>query len=107
MTTLSTHVLDTSRGRPAAGIQVLLETRDGDDLGHGTTDADGRVGSIGPDRLEPGEYVLRFATGDYFAGQGVEGFYPEVLVVFAVGSDEHYHVPVLLNPFGYATYRGS
>ena len=107
MTTLSTHVLDTSRGRPAAGIQVLLETRGGDDLGHGTTDQDGRVGSIGPDRLEPGEYVLRFATGDYFAAQGVEGFYPEVLVVFAVGGDEHYHVPVLLNPFGYATYRGS
>jgi 5-hydroxyisourate hydrolase len=65
------------------------------------------VGSIGPDRLEPGEYVLRFASGEYFAGQGVSGFYPEVVVVFALGDEEHYHVPVLLNPFGYSTYRGS
>jgi len=107
MTTLSTHVLDTSRGRPAAGIQVLLETRDGRALGHGTTDGDGRVGSIGPARLEPGEYVLRFETGGYFAAEGSGGFYPEVVVVFAVGHDEHYHVPVLLNPYGYSTYRGS
>jgi 5-hydroxyisourate hydrolase len=107
MGTLSTHVLDTARGRPAAGIRVGLETRGGEDLAQGTTDADGRVASFGPDRLAPGEYLLRFASGEYFAVQGVEGFYPEVVVVFTVDADEHYHVPVLLNPFGYSTYRGS
>ncbi len=107
MGTLSTHVLDTAHGRPAPGIRVTLQTRAGDQLGHGTTDADGRVAAIGPDRLERGEYVLRFASGEYFAAQGVEGFYPEVVVVFSLGADEHYHVPVLLNPFGYSTYRGS
>jgi 5-hydroxyisourate hydrolase len=107
MGTLSTHVLDTSRGRPAAGIHVALQTRGGEDLGHGTTDGDGRVAAIGPDRLQPGEYELRFGSGEYFAAQGVEAFYPEVVVVFAIGAEDHYHVPVLLNPFGYSTYRGS
>ena len=107
MTTLSTHVLDTSRGRPAAGIHVTLETRAGEGLGDGTTDADGRVAAIGPERLEPGEYVLRFGSGEYFASQGADAFYPEVVVVFAVADEDHYHVPVLLNPFGYSTYRGS
>ena len=102
MSTLSTHVLDTATGRPAEGIQVRLETRDGELLGEGVTNVDGRVGSIGPEQLERGAYVLRFDTGLY-----VDGFYPEVVVTFAVGHDEHYHVPLLLNPFGYSTYRGS
>jgi len=108
MGTLSTHVLDTSLGRPAAGITVVLEALDGQALGDGITDGDGRVGSIGPERLEVGDYRLRFASGGYFAARGVEGFYPEVVVVFTiVDADQHYHVPVLLNPFGYSTYRGS
>lgn len=113
MGTLSTHVLDTSLGRPAAGITVLLETVDaaaqnGAVIGDGVTDGDGRVASIGPERLEVGDYRLRFASGSYFAGRGVEAFYPEVVVVFTISdADQHYHVPVLLNPFGYSTYRGS
>lgn len=101
MSTLSTHVLDLAAGRPAPGIAVRLETREGDLLGEGVTDADGRVGSIGP-HLEPGSYVLRFDTSD----RG--GFYPEVVVVFTVAeAEQHYHVPVLLSPYGYSTYRGS
>lgn len=113
MGTLSTHVLDTSLGKPAAGITVVLETVDSaggsrEVIGDGITDGDGRVGSIGPERLEAGDYRLRFASGGYFAARGVEGFYPEVVVVFTIAdADQHYHVPVLLNPFGYSTYRGS
>jgi len=103
MSTLSTHVLDTAAGRPAAGIAVRLETRGGELLGEGETDADGRIAAIGPERLDRGAYVLRFDTGLY-----VDGFYPEVVVVFTVADpDEHYHVPVLLSPYGYSTYRGS
>jgi 5-hydroxyisourate hydrolase len=108
MGTLSTHVLDTSRGRPASGIRVNLEGAAGEPLGKGVTDADGRVGSIGPDRLEAGDYRLRFDSAGYFADQGQDGFYPEVVIVFSIAdADEHYHVPLLLNPFGYSTYRGS
>lgn len=108
MGTLSTHVLDTSRGRPAEGIRIVLESLDGTQVGEGVTDADGRVGTIGPERLEAGDYRLRFASGSYFAGLGVEGFYPEVVVVFTIADGgQHYHVPVLLNPYGYSTYRGS
>jgi 5-hydroxyisourate hydrolase len=105
--TLSTHVLDTSAGRAAKGVRIVLE-RDGTVLGEGVTDADGRIGTIGPDRLEAGDYTLRFDTGSYFADAGVEAFYPEVVVVFTIADpDQHYHVPVLLNPFGYGTYRGT
>jgi 5-hydroxyisourate hydrolase len=108
MGTLSTHVLDTSLGRPAAGIGVVLETLDGQGIGDGVTDADGRVGTIGPDVLDAGAYRLRFASGGYFAAQGTSAFYPEVVVVFTVADPaQHYHVPVLLNPYGYSTYRGS
>ena len=108
MGTLSTHVLDTSLGKPAAGVTVVLESVAGEALGDGITDGDGRVGSIGPERLEAGDYRLRFASGGYFSARGVEAFYPEVVVVFTIAdADQHYHVPVLLNPFGYSTYRGS
>lgn len=108
MGTLSTHVLDTSTGRPAAGVGVVLETAEGVRLGAAATDGDGRVGSLGPERLEPGDYRIRFASGAYFAERGVDGFYPEVVVVFTIAdAGQHYHVPVLLNPFGYSTYRGS
>ncbi len=103
MATLSTHVLDTSRGRPAAGIAVRLESALGEALGEGVTDADGRVGSLGGE-LEEGAYVLHFGTGAYL---GASAFYPEVVVTFRIAADEHHHVPLLLNPFGYSTYRGS
>jgi 5-hydroxyisourate hydrolase len=102
MATLSTHVLDTAQGRPAAGLRVEL-TFGGGAVAAGVTDADGRVAPLGGD-LDAGTYVLRFDTSSYL---GADAFYPEVVVTFAVGADEHYHVPLLLSPFGYSTYRGS
>ena len=105
---LSTHVLDTSLGVPAAGIGAVLEDAEGQAVGFGITDADGRIGSIGAGTLDAGDYRLRFSTGDYFKTQGVEAFYPEVVVAFTVADPaQHYHVPLLLSPFGYSTYRGS
>ena len=101
MATLSTHVLDTALGRPAAGIAVRLESRSGDRLDSGVTDGDGRVGSLGGE-LALGEYVLRFDTAAYVAG-----FFPEVVIVFTVTDERHHHVPLLLSPYGYSTYRGS
>jgi 5-hydroxyisourate hydrolase len=107
MGTLSTHVLDTSAGQAAKGVRVVLE-RGGAGIGEGVTDADGRIGTIGPERLDAGDYTLRFDTGAWFADGGREAFYPEVVVVFTIADpDQHYHVPVLLNPFGYSTYRGT
>ena len=113
MSGLSTHVHDTALGRPAAGVEVRLEARDGDGwrlLAATRTDDDGRV----PRLLPPGEplraetYRLRFATGAYHAARGVAGFYPEVTIEFAVrDATEHHHVPLLLAPHGYSTYRGS
>jgi 5-hydroxyisourate hydrolase len=98
MSSLSTHVLDTAAGLPAEGIAVRLETRGGDLLDEGVTNADGRIGSLGGE-LAAGDYVLRFAT------EGV--FFPEVVVVFTISDERHHHVPVLLSPYGYSTYRGS
>jgi 5-hydroxyisourate hydrolase len=113
MSTISTHVLDTASGRPAAGVRVLLETATSggwDRAGATTTDDDGRA----PDLLDadagvgPGVYRLTFDTGAWFAQRGVPCFYPEVTVAFEVANgDDHYHVPLLLSPFGYSTYRGS
>jgi 5-hydroxyisourate hydrolase len=101
VTAVTTHVLDTSAGRPAEGVAVVLERgADGgwEPAGRGATDADGRVGDLGP--AAPGRWRLRFAT----AGP----FYPEVTVEFVVsGEEDHLHLPLLLNPFGYSTYRGS
>lgn len=103
MSGLSTHVLDTAAGRPAARVGVVLETREGHRLCEAVTDAEGRVADLAPGGLTPGDYVLRFDSGAY-----VDGFYPEVVVVFTIGQDtEHYHVPLLLSPYGYSTYRGS
>ena len=106
MASLSTHVLDTSTGRPAAGVAVALEDADGTVLARAATDADGRVADLAADVAE-GEHRLRFDTGAWFAGQGVDGFYPEVVVTVTVRGAEHFHVPLLLSPFGYSTYRGS
>ncbi len=109
MSTLSTHVLDTALGRPAQGIRVTLE-RSGNAIGSGVTDADGRVRDIHQkdSPLTEGSYTLTFHVADYFAKSGRESFFPEVVVSFRVaGGTEHYHVPLLLSPFGYSTYRGS
>jgi 5-hydroxyisourate hydrolase len=114
MSPITTHVLDTSRGRPAAGVAVVLEQDHGGaswvERARGTTDADGRVAGLLPDgtALTGGVYRLRFGTAAYFASQGVRGFYPEVQVMFQVDDPAaHYHVPLLLSPYSYATYRGS
>ena len=104
MASLSTHILDTSLGRPAAGVRVILESADGEQLGDGVTNDDGRVAPLGPESIEPGDYRVRFETGAYL---GRDAFYPEVVVHFRAEGDQHYHVPLLLNPFGYSTYRGS
>ncbi len=109
MSQVTTHVLDTARGCPANGVLVVLEQAVGDPpiLATATTDAVGRVADLGADRLQPGVYRLRFNTGGYFADQAVATFYPEVVVSIEIRNDEHYHVPLLLSPFGYSTYRGS
>ena len=113
MSTISTHVLDTARGRPAAGVRVRLEAAgaDGwDSVGATITDDDGRASDLigGDVRVEPGVYRLIFDTGTWFAERGVPSFHPHVTVAFEVAdSDDHYHVPLLLSPFGYSTYRGS
>jgi 5-hydroxyisourate hydrolase len=107
MASLSTHVLDTSLGRPAVGVHVTLQSSADAPLGEGMTDADGRVSSLVPQPLPVGVYRLHFDTAAYFAQRGVPGFYPEVDITFTVSADEHYHVPLLLSPHGYSTYRGS
>lgn len=110
---ITTHILDTSLGRPASGVLVTLEARGGDgfrEVGRGTTDADGRLRTLVPanEALVVGSYRITFDTGGYFERIGVASFYPEVSVTFTVrDAGQHYHVPLLLNPFGFSTYRGS
>ena len=111
MSAITTHVLDVARGKPARGIAVVLE-RVGSpqsSLARGTTDADGRVKTFAPTpALTPGTYRLTFDVAAYFTAAGVEAFYPRVVVEFEVrDASQHYHVPLLLSPFGYSTYRGS
>jgi 5-hydroxyisourate hydrolase len=109
---VTTHVLDTARGLPAAGVAVRLELLSETGpvpVGQSVTDADGRAGDLGPVLLPPGTYRLVFGTGAYFAARGVENaFFPEVTVTFLVAGDApRQHVPLLLSPFAYSTYRGS
>jgi 5-hydroxyisourate hydrolase len=108
---ISTHVLDTALGRPAGGLAVTISRRGPADVwsvvGRAVTDADGRVKELSSVPLEVGEYRLEFATGAYFKASGSKAFYPEVSVVFIVTEGEtHLHVPLLLSPYGYTTYRG-
>ncbi len=109
---ITTHVLDVSRGRPAGGIAVQLDRRAADGvwqmIGSGATHKDGRLHDLTDEPLQATAYRLRFDTEDYFASQGTDGFYPAVTIEFQVAAtDEHYHVPLLISPFGYSTYRGS
>jgi 5-hydroxyisourate hydrolase len=109
---ISTHVLDTARGLPAAGVPVTLSHRESSGawevVGNGITDADGRVRSLSEQPLEAGDYRLEFDTAAYFKVAGMAAFYPEVLVVFKVtDAGVHHHVPLLLSPFSYSTYRGT
>ena len=109
MTTLSTHVLDTMHGRPAAGVQLWLEDGAGEVLFAGETNADGRC--PGMPELLPGRYAVTFAVAEYFAAAGVAlpdpPFLQDVRIAFGVADGGHYHVPLLVSPFAYSTYRGS
>jgi 5-hydroxyisourate hydrolase len=117
MSAVTTHVLDTARGVPAAGVEVWLErVSDGGrtEIARARTGYDGRACGLGPQKLPAGTYRLVFDTAEYFARQGAGrrgAFFPEVAITFTADSDDgempHYHVPLLLSPFGYSTYRGS
>jgi 5-hydroxyisourate hydrolase len=111
MAKITTHMLDTSRGRPAADVDVALERIDNTPtlIGRGRTDADGRVKTLSdPDGVGVGTYRLTFDVGGYFAQLGQETFYPTAQITFVVAdASQHFHVPLLLQPFGYSTYRGS
>ena len=111
MSALTTHVLDTSRGRPAAGVPVTLEVEAAGGwklVGKATTNPDGRIDDLATANLPTGVYRLMFDTETYFSNHQVKGFYPQVTVVFRIDDPtQHYHVPLLLSPFGYSTYRGS
>ena len=109
---LSTHILDTALGKPAAGVALVLsrETAGGwSEVGRGLTDPDGRCRTLlGEQALAQATYKLRFETAPYFAAQKMTGLYPYVEIVFAVEDpSQHYHIPLLLSANGYTTYRGS
>jgi 5-hydroxyisourate hydrolase len=100
---VSTHVLDAVRGRPASGVAVTLAAADGAIVATGSTDADGRIGDLAGD-LAAGVYRLAFAVEGYLD----DTFYPEVVITFRIReAGEHHHVPLLLSPYAYSTYRGS
>jgi 5-hydroxyisourate hydrolase len=113
MSGITTHVLDIARGRPASGVPVNLEVRAGSGwrgIGRATTDADGRAQQLlrADFSLAAGIYRITFGVETYFQKDGIESFYPEASIVFHVrDADQHYHVPLLLSPYGYSTYRGS
>ncbi len=110
---ISTHVLNTASGKPGAGVAIVLQYKAGknwEELGRGLTDLQGRAADLYPAKkpLQAGTYRLVYETGVYFKGQGTKTFFPQVEIIFEVEkTDEHYHVPLLLSPFGYSTYRGS
>ena len=112
MSQLTTHILDTTKGKPAKDVKIILYKNQDDkwiELAKGITNNDGRI----PDLLskdvllEIGAYKMRFETKEYFDKQGVATFYPYVEIIFDISTQEHFHIPLLLNPFGYSTYRGS
>ncbi|MGQ7272852.1 hydroxyisourate hydrolase [Marinobacter sp. V034] len=108
---ITTHILDLGTGRPAANVAVSLSTGDNGNwtlIAEGTTDADGRITDWFEGPISPGLYRLEFATASYFGAQDKACFYPQVTLDFEVSdTDSHYHVPLLLNQWGYSTYRGS
>ena len=112
MSQITTHILDTTKGKPAANVTIALLRQVGDnwqEIARGVTNKDGRIADLLPQetQLELGIYKMKFFTREYFAQDDTANFYPLVEIIFDVASAEHYHVPLLLNPFGYATYRGS
>ena len=113
MNQITTHILDTSKGKPVAEVDVILQRQDGAEwieIGRGCTDHDGRVSNLvtSTEPLPAGSHKLIFHTQPYFQRQQLETFYPYIEIVFQIEDDgQHYHVPLLLNPYGYSTYRGS
>ena len=111
MTRITTHVLDTSRGQPASGIMVRLDRLTGarsEPVASARTDVEGRVRELTSEPVPTGHYRLSFETAEWFRASGRETLYPEIVIHFSVSESEpHYHIPVLLAPFGYTTYRGS
>ena len=112
MSQVTTHILDTTQGKPAQGITVVLYQGGNDEwkeIARKKTNKDGRIADLLANNifLQHGIYKLRFETKDYFDQQSTPTFYPYVEIVFDIESNEHFHVPLLLNPFGYSTYRGS
>ena len=106
MSTISTHVLDTALGRPAGGVRVTLLNMHGAAIGSALTDAEGRARDFAG-KLLAGSYRLRFDVAAYFRESERECFFDEVVVSIRIDGSGHYHVPLLLSPFGYTTYRGS
>lgn len=109
---ITTHILDQVTGRPAAGVGAVLYAVADDGgmevLAKGVTNTDGRIRDLGPEELPIGVYRIEFATGEYFAATGTATFYPTVSLTFTMDNPaEHYHVPLLLSPFAFSTYRGS
>jgi 5-hydroxyisourate hydrolase len=114
MSAITTHILDTALGRPASGVPVVLEKLSESGswvvFGTGSTDADGRCRELLDSDVVPGAgvYRLTFDTGAYHRAHGIDAFFPQVSIVFVVADGaQHYHVPLLLSPYGYSTYRGS
>src|SRR5258705_8648825 len=112
MSQITTHILNTTSGKPAQDITIILyreEKNEWSEIARGITNEDGRIsGLLAKERIvPPGIYKMRFETKDYFDKNGVSTFYPYIEIVFDIRSGEHYHIPLLLSPFGYSTYRGS
>lgn len=112
MSQITTHVLDISSGKPASGISARLLMHKKDlwvEIATGNTNSDGRITDLlnENETLEPGEYKMYFDTGSYFEEKNLKKFYPYVEIIFEITDKTHYHIPLLLSPFGYTTYRGS
>ncbi|MCW3106642.1 MAG: uraH [Segetibacter sp.] len=111
MIQITTHILDTTKGKPAVGVTIELYAHENDwiEIAKGVTNKDGRIGDLLPlgEVLPEGMYKMKFLTKEYFDEQSVSTFYPFIEIVFSLSFAEHYHIPLLLNPFGYTTYRGS
>jgi 5-hydroxyisourate hydrolase len=117
MSQITTHILNTASGKPAQGVTIILYKGENDDpvatgwkeIARGKTNEDGRISNLlDKERVAGiGMYKMRFETKDYFDQQGIATFYPYIEIVFNIPSGEHYHIPLLLSPFGYSTYRGS
>ncbi len=112
MSQLTAHILDTTKGKPAQGVRISLHQQHEEEwkeIGLGTSNNDGRVMDLLKKDafLALGIYKIRFETGEYFDKQGIQSFYPVVEIIFNISSPEHYHIPLLISPHGYSTYRGS